>query len=214
MSSAPDDDATPLDGPGFLAANRANRERIRAEEAEKQAADPTPSPDSADGAAPTARRPLVIALAAAVAVLAVVASVLGYLVATSSADDLDRDGAVEAATSHAVQMFTYQTGKYDDLDRRIREISTSEFADEYIESSQLARKANDEAQGSSRGAVAAAGVVSISPTEAVVLVALDMTVTSPQAAALGQGPTPSQSRVELTLVRDGDRWLVSGLDVV
>lgn len=208
-----DDAKTPLDGDDFLAANRANRERIRAEAAAKSVDSSTA--DAGPTGPAELRGWLLPASAAVIVVLVVAVGVLGYLLATADdADALDRDGALRDAKSYAAEMFTYQTGRYDDLDRRIRAISTPAFADEYITSSQLARKANDEAKASSKGAATSAGIVSISDTEAVVLVALDMTVTSPEATALGQGNGPSQSRVEMTLTRDSDRWVVSDLDVV
>ncbi|MEJ9079633.1 hypothetical protein WKY82_14530 [Gordonia malaquae] len=217
MPSSSDDSPTPLDGDDFLAVNRANRERIRAEEAEKasETVDIAKSSDTAEPSTSGGRNVVVVALGAAVAVLAVAAIVLGVLLAASSGDDggTDEEGALRDAKTYASEMFTYGFGKYDDLDRRIRAISTPEFADEYIKSSQLARKANDEAKASSKGSATSAGIVSIEPDRAVVLVALDMAVTSPDAPVLGQGD-PSQSRVELTLVKADGRWLVSGLDVV
>ncbi|QRY60968.1 hypothetical protein JVX90_10920 [Gordonia sp. PDNC005] len=217
MSSSSDDTPTPLDGDDFLAVNRANRERIRVEEAGKadDAVDLTKSGDTAELSGSGRRNVVVVALGATVAVLVVAVIVLGVLLAGKSGNDggTDEQGALRDAKTYASEMFTYQSGKYDDLDRRIRAISAPEFADEYIKSSQLARKANDEAKASSKGSATSAGIVSIDPDQAVVLVALDMAVTSPDAPVLGQGD-PSQSRVELTLVKTDGRWLVSGLDVV
>ncbi|MBB4137003.1 hypothetical protein [Gordonia humi] len=228
MATTPGDEPTSLDGDDFLAANRARREQIRAGEAAKNVEEATnldeePAGDDSD-ATGTGRvgdrgagRTLVGVLAALVVVLAVTTAVFGYLAFSGTDDDsgdLDRAGALRDAKEYAAQMLTYDTGKYDDLDRRIREISTPAFADRYITSSQEARKGNDAVQASSKGSAETAGIVSITPNEAVVLVALDNTVTSPQAPALGTGDGPYPSRVKLTLTREGGRWLVSDLDVI
>lgn len=229
MSSTSGDDPTSHDGDDFLAANRAERAKIRAE-ADRKSEKKTPKPDEsgehgtdepqtgAPAAIGSARSgALVPSLIAAVVVLAVAAAVFAYLAFGSSsddADDLDGAGAVRDAKSYAAQMLTYETGKYDDLDRRIRAISTPEFADTYIKSSQQARAANDAAHASSKGSAETAGIVSTDDGEAVVLVALDNTVTSPQAPALGEGSGAYESRVKITLTQDDGKWLVSDFEVV
>ncbi|MCF8611354.1 hypothetical protein L5G28_14485 [Gordonia sp. HY285] len=221
MSSTSGGDPTSRGGGDFLAANRAKREQIRAEEAAKaERADETgPGEQTAEPRSdgPSTSKALVASLTAAVVVLAVTAGVFAYLAFGSSSDDsgdLDRAGALRDAKSHAAQMLTYEAGKYDDLDRRIREIATPEFADTYIKSSQQARTANDAAQASSKGSAENAGIMSIDDSEAVVLVALDNTVTSPQAPALGAGSGAYESRVKVTLTRDDGTWLVSDFEVV
>ena len=47
-----------------------------------------------------------------------------------------------------------------------------------------------------------------------VLVALDQKVTSPQVPAVGDQGLDYSSRVLITLIRDGDRWVVDDLDTV
>ncbi|MGO3325405.1 hypothetical protein [Gordonia sp. (in: high G+C Gram-positive bacteria)] len=222
MSSTTGDDPTAPDDDDFLAANRAERAKIRAEESRKseKKESSVPGDSGAEGAVVLGMHrtgALVPSLIATVVVLAVAAAVLAYLAFGSSSDDsddLDRAGALRDAKSYAAQMLTYETGKYDDLDRRIRAISTPEFADTYIKSSQQARAANDAAHASSKGSAQTAGIVSIGADEAVVLVALDNTVTSPQAPALGEGNGAYESRVKLTLSQDDGKWLVSDFEVV
>ncbi|WP_420039445.1 hypothetical protein [Gordonia sp. MP11Mi] len=226
MSSTSGGDPTSLDGDEFLAANRAKREQIRMEEAGNPQADESQTDESQTDESPAAEsqtdepRPsktLVVSLIAAVAVLAVAAGVFAYLAfgtGSDDGDDLDQAGALRDAKSYAAQMLTYEAGKYDDLDRRIRGIATPEFADTYVKSSQQARAANDAAQASSKGSAENAGIMSINDREAVVLVALDNTVTSPQAPALGTGSGAYESRVKVTLARDDGKWLVSDFEVV
>ena len=230
------EEVTPLDGDDFLTANRRNRERIRAEQAaagrggadgaEPTAADADASDEEGSAVGETGERagagstlgganrlPTVLA-----AVLAVAVVVLAVLLARSGGDDEPTSGdtgaILDTAKSSAAQVLTYRSGAYDDLDRRIRQISTPEFADRYVTSSQAARKANDEAQASSTATAALAGIVSSGTDEAVVLVALDQRVTTPQAPSAGENGIEYQSRLKLTLVRDGDRWLVSDLETI
>ncbi len=231
-SSRPPTPVTPLDDE-FLAENRRNRERIREEErqrarrhgygedreideagAEEQAAEP--GAPSAAGGSPHSRK-LVRALFVGVVALAVAVAILGYLLADSGSDEnegVDRDGAIRDAKAYSVDILTYQAGRYDDLDRRIRAISTPEFADRYVKSSQEARKANDAAQASSTASADVAGIVSITGDEAVVLVALDQEVTTPQAPAMGPGSGAYQSRIQVTLIRDDGMWRLSELEPV
>ena len=261
MPTSPDadadrsDDPTPLDGDDFLAANRRNRERIRAEAAAKAASargagdrDVDPDGGDADGTDADGSDAdgvdevgvdgdqadldhadsdgtegdgrggrLTTILGAATAILAVAVVVLAVLLARASGDSSTGGAGSEAdairdAKAHAAQILTYKAGDYAELDRRIREISTPEFADRYVTSSQEARKANDEAQASSTAKAETAGVVSRTGDEVVVLVALDQKVTTPQAP--GAGDIDYQSRIKLTMVRDGDRWIVSDLSTV
>lgn len=224
MPSTSGDDPTSLDGGDFLAANRAKREQIRTDEAQKAAKSSAEGGDAAEERPDTTdvgrARPkgLVLALTAAVVVLAVTTAVFAYLAFASGddprSDEVDRAGALRDAKSYAAQMLTYEPGKYDELDERIRAISTPEFADSYIKSSQQAREANDAAQASSKGSAENAGIMSIDGETAVVLVALDNTVTSPSAPALGTGNGAYASRVKVTLTRDDGKWLVSDFEVV
>jgi len=162
---------------------------------------------------------LVPALAALAVVLAVIVGVLGYLYATVDDDGLGPDSglgeqALTTAKTYAVDIVSYRSGDYAELDQRIRSISTKDFADRYIKSSQDARTGNDEANATSVGTAVDAGLKSISENRAVVLVALDQKVTSPQVPAVGDQGLDYSSRVLITLIRDGDRWVVDDLDTV
>lgn len=217
----------------LLAENRARRAEIRADEEAKAArkadgddgesvseaveataeeADlPVRRADSATGS-----RRLIIGLGAAVAVLVIAVAVLGYFLATADSDaesGVDRR-AVNDAKSYATTVLTYSSGNYADLDKRIREISTPEFADRYIKSSQEARQGNDEAQAKGTAEAKEAGLVSITDSKAVVLVAVNQNVKSPLVPSAGPDGMDYQSRVVITLTRDGDAWKLSDLSVV
>jgi Mce-associated membrane protein len=151
----------------------------------------------------------------------VTAGVFAYLYreADQRADDADainqlRPGAVEVAGNYAATLMTYDSADFAELDSRITDISTPAFAKDFIEGSRQAREGSVGAQAVATATVRAAGIESISSTEAVVLVALDQTVTSPQTNADLPEGIPYQSRVEVTLEWTGDGWKLSGLSVI
>ncbi|WP_440713874.1 hypothetical protein [Gordonia sp. FQ] len=220
----------------LLADNRKTREELRARETAKDATDDESDGESGDeqpaaGPVDPARVPgrvpnrpagrpkkLVGVLVALVVALAVACGVLGYLYATADQggegiDSAAAKSALADAKKYAAEVVTYSPGNYSDLDRRIREISTKEFADRYVESSQDARRGNDEAKASSVGTAVNAGLTSLTSDQAVVLVALDQKVTSPEVQS-GKDGIPYQTRVLLTLKRDGDRWLIADLETI
>ncbi|WP_448221404.1 hypothetical protein [Gordonia iterans] len=221
---------TPEEREALLAENRRVREEARARDVAKFGDEDDDDHD--DGSAPDPGRipgkvaakkrrkrkagPLVIALATLAAVLAVATGVLGYLYASASRDALGPDSdlgqsALADAKKYAALIVTYEPDDYAALDREIRAVSTPDFAERYIKASQEARRGNDEAKASSVGTARAAGLESLSRSQAVVLVALDQVVTSPDLPSAGDEGLEYQTRVQITLARDGDRWLVSEL---
>lgn len=234
------DESVASDRAALLADNRERRAKIRADEQAKAersgggettdggaAGRDTAGADSGSAEEPDGKEELgvmpvrpsgriIAVLGALVAVLAVAVAILGYLYATSgSAENADaRAKAIDDAKTYATSVLTYSAGDYADLDKRIREISTPEFADRYITSSQKAREGNDEAQATGSAEAKEAGLVSMSDTTAVVLVAIDQTVKTPLVPAVGPDGMDYQSRVKITLMRDGDDWKMSDLSVV
>lgn len=232
---------TPAEREELLANNRRTREELRAAEAKKagdadeeaggeEAADGESDggesdgepvdPSRVPGKIVTERsggrsRKLVAGLTVLIVALAVTVGVLAYLLSSGdrgvALDSGAGEQALADAKNYAAQVVTYGPGDYSDLDRRIREFSTSDFADRYIKASQDARRGTDEAKASSVGTAIAAGVESITDDEAVVLVALDQKVTSPELPAAGDEGLEYQTRVRVTLQRDGDRWVLSEL---
>lgn len=164
---------------------------------------------------------LLSGLGIAVIVLAALAGFYGYRY-YDARDQLAQAGpssqfgkqAMDTARDYAAAIGTYDPDNYADLDRRIRGISTPSFADSYIASSQDARKGNANAKGTSKAVSKYAGLESLSATKAVVLVTLDQTVKVPDLSATEPDGIAYQSRVKITLKRDGDRWLISDLETV
>ncbi|WAC55964.1 hypothetical protein [Gordonia sp. SL306] len=157
---------------------------------------------------------LVVVLAATTAYFAYAAHQADRRADASGPSEVVRQDAMDSARRYAAAVATYDPANYGDLDRRIHDIATAEFAKSYITSSQDARRGNAAARGTSRAASKEAGLQSISHGKAVVLVTLDQTVTSPQVSAEVPEGIPYQSRVKVTLERRDGRWLLSDLDTV
>lgn len=183
----------------------------------------TDTPEAATGAvaASPGRSWITPVLALLLVVALVAAGVFAYLYqqADARANDADqinelRPGAVEIAGKYATELMTYDSANFAELDERITDISTPAFAKDFIEGSRQAREGSVNAQAVASASVKDAGIQSISSTEAVVLVALDQTITSPQTNGELPGGIPYQSRVKVTLARDGDGWKLSDLNVI
>ena len=205
----------------LLAENRRNREAARTEAQEKAAkkrlADRLPG--RVDDEEQQRRGPSLTALLAVLAAILAVTTIVFGVLAFRGGDSLGPESgigeqAVTDAKKYAVDIVTYDAGDYAALDKRIRDFSTPAFAKRYIDSSQEARRGNDEAKASSTAKAVAAGLQSISETQAVVLVALDQKVTSPDLPVAGEDGIDYRTRVLISLQRDGDRWLVSDLEMV
>ncbi|HNP56639.1 MAG TPA: hypothetical protein PK331_05210 [Gordonia sp. (in: high G+C Gram-positive bacteria)] len=224
------DDQSPHSGEDFLDANRKNRAKAR-DAAEREAARKTAR---TPGKVETPRRSVAGALAdrwgatRTVAVLLALCAALALgsvglaawavhssqVAAQTDPQSAHGRDAMTTARTYVASVMTYDVKDYADLDRRIREISTTDFAEKFIESSAQARKANTAAGASSKATAPTAGFISLTKDRAQVLVALDQTITAPEIAAELPDGHLYQSRVQVTLVRDDDRWLLDDLQVV
>lgn len=139
-----------------------------------------------------------------IAVLLVAAGVLGYLLWQDHRQDELRRTAAEDASRLVVQLATYDHTDVDaNLDAVVAE-ATPGFADRYREVSEGLRDLLASGEGTSNGTVSHAAVESVDGDIAVVLVFLDQEVTN---VTVPDGRVDS-SRMVVTVVRDGDRWLL------
>ncbi|MXP21015.1 hypothetical protein GIY30_06555 [Gordonia sp. HNM0687] len=226
------EELTSLDGEEFLAVNRSTRDRLRAEadgkkrrrrgrrRGEGDATDRVPGRVAATGSRRGVRAAAIV-LAALSVILA--ATTVSFAFAWMQAEDraeaagpseATRSEIMRVARDYAATVATYDPARYDDLDRRIQEISTPEFAKTYITSSRDARRGNAAVEGTSQAVSNDAGVVSLSDGKAVVLVTLDQTVTSPQVNSQVPEGIQYQSRVKVTLEQRDGRWLLAEIDTV
>ena len=242
--AAAGNDPSPFDSAEFLEANRRNRDKMRAaaqarrakEEARARrrsgrwwrrsaAAAPGTAVESKSADAELERvgdgRWTVRVLSVLLVVALAAAGVFVYLYrdADSRADSADqvnqlRPGAVQLAGEYATTLLAYDSADFAALDERITEISTPAFARDFIEGSRQAREGSANAQAVAKAEVVSAGVISVSSTEAVVLLAIDQTVTAPGTAEQFPDGVPYQSRVEVTLQWMPDGWKLADFKVI
>ncbi|AVZ40866.1 MULTISPECIES: hypothetical protein [unclassified Dietzia] len=150
-------------------------------------------------------------IVSALVVVALVAACawLGYLVWSDHREDELRRSAAEDATRLVVQLASYD---HADVDANIEAVvaeSTPEFADRYREVSEGLRELLANGQGTSTGTVTHAGVQSVDTERAVVLVFLDQEITN---VTVPEGRVDA-SRMVVTLVRGGNRWLLDSAEL-
>lgn len=174
-------------------------------------AGPTP-PAPADTPGPVGRGPRPVLLVAAVAlVLALAASVaLGWELSRRAALDTAQAEALATARAYAVTVTSYD---HRDLDRNFADVldgATGEFKDQYAGASAALGQLINEARATAAGTVVDAGVRAADVDQVEVLLFVDQTVSN----ALTATPRVDRSRVLMTMTRQGDRWLVSRLELV
>ena len=146
---------------------------------------------------------------AAVACLVLIALTVPRL---SAADDREqrRTEVLQAARQQAVNFTTLD---YQALDRdlgRVLDGATGDFRSQFEAGTNDLAELVTANQAVSKGEVLEAGIVSDDDDSARVLVVADSTVTN----AASEQPQKRHYRLQMDLVRDGDRWLVSDLQFV
>jgi Mce-associated membrane protein len=163
----------------------------------------------------TPRQQIRLAVVASAAVLAVCAAALAAVVAVRvshrHALDHARENASAAATSGVATVLSYDYRHLAGDFRHAETLLTARFRKQYdkttaagVEPLAQKYKARSSAQ------VTATGTITTAVDRAVVLVFVDQTVTNSQLAA----PRLDRSRIDVTLVRQGDRWLIDGLSPI
>lgn len=158
------------------------------------------------------RRHLLAVLAALLLVALVVALVLTTLSLRSErALDDARSSALQAGKESAVALSSYDYRTLDKDFGAVTDRSTPSFRDSFNQTSASLRKVLEQYSATATSTVVAAGVTSATEERAVVLVFLDQKATNTNQTT---GPTTDQSRIEVTLARSGDRWLVDGVKLL
>ncbi|MEI8408464.1 MULTISPECIES: hypothetical protein [unclassified Kribbella] len=158
------------------------------------------------------RGPLILAWA--LSVLLVVALAGGTLsaIALHRQDEskAQRDGAMKAGRQSALDFTTYDYKSWEDYSKRVLADSTGQFKDEFQSAFNASKAAAQSNQGTSKGDVKEAAVVSSDKDSAQVLVIVDAVV---QNTAEPNGQL-RHYRIKLDLVRENDRWLTADLQFV
>lgn len=122
----------------------------------------------------------------------------------------DRLAALDRARYVAVTLTTVTP---DTVERQVTTLlanATGEFRMQFDAASPMFGKVVSDGKVVSKSTVAQAGVVSLSPDEATVLVALNSTVRNAQSKA----DEPRDYRLQVELEKEGDQWLVSNMHFV
>lgn len=154
---------------------------------------------------------VLLALLALIAVAALVLVAVSVPQLSTAADRDDRRVAVLAAARQQAVNFT--TLDYRALDRdldRVLSGSTGEFRKQFEAGTKDLTELVTKNRAVSEGEVLEAGIVTSDDDSARVLVVADSTVTN----AGTEKPDKRHYRIQMDLVREGNRWLVSDLEFV
>ncbi|UXA15632.1 hypothetical protein KXD97_30940 [Mycobacterium sp. SMC-8] len=118
--------------------------------------------------------------------------------------------SVQAARDSTIALLSYKPDTVEQQLGAARELLTGEFRDAYTSlTKDVVIPGAKEKQISAVASVPAAASVSATPSEAVVLLFVNQTV-----SVGADAPTDTASSVRVTLEKDGDRWLISKFDPV
>lgn len=165
------------------------------------------------------RRPNLLGLlGAAVAIVVVAALALSILEWTGARSRYDSQNSLRSSALHAASTFGVYLSSYDysnlngptapwtEVDRN----STPSFRKDFdATKANLTTLVNDY-KATAKGKVIAAGISSVSSTQAVALLFIDQTVTN---TAQKPGTSTQPLRVQLVMVRQHGRWLINKLQV-
>jgi Mce-associated membrane protein len=163
----------------------------------------------------TQRQQVRVAVVTAVAGLAVLAAALAAVAAAKvshrHALDRARENALAAATSSAATVLSYDYRHLATDFKKAENLLTPRFRKHYDETTAKAvEPLAAKYKAISSADITAAGTVSVGVDRVVVLVFVQQTATNSQLSA----PRLDRSRVNVTMVRDGDRWLIDGMSPI
>ena len=121
-----------------------------------------------------------------------------------------RTSALAAAKSYAVDLASYNYQHLDQDFGKVLAESTPTFKQNFTQSSDALKTALNRYDASAWANVVAAGLVSATTSRAVVLVFLNQTVDN----TLQKSKPTTESRVEITLLRSGGRWLIDQVSLL
>lgn len=128
-----------------------------------------------------------------------------------NAVDTARTSALSSAKVYAVALASYD---YKNLDQDFGAVladSTPTFRQSFSQSSNALKSVLIKYDATAKATVVAAGIVSASTGRAVALVFLNQTVTN----TTQKGPaTTDQSRLEITLLHSGSKWLINNVTLL
>ncbi|MGW6694998.1 mce associated protein mas1a [Rhodococcus sp. NPDC054953] len=154
------------------------------------------------------RRPGVAVAALLVAALLAVATTLLIQVLRDRNLDVLRTEAIDTARDYSVALSSFDFENLDANRDAITAQSTQAFADKYADMVDALRQIVTDGKGKATATAAHVGVESLDADRAVVLVFVDQHATN----VVAPDGNTQQYRMVVTLVRDGDRWIVDNVD--
>ena len=156
-----------------------------------------------------------MAVVATVAVLAVLAAALAAVAAERASHghalDRARENAVAAATSGAATVLSYDYRHLGADFKKAQAVATTKFRKQYDKTTAaVVKPLAPKYKVITSAQITAAGTVSVDVDRVVVLVFASQTVTNTQLSA----PRLDRSRINVTMVRDGDRWLIDQMSPI
>jgi Mce-associated membrane protein len=180
--------------------------------AEETAAEDSPAEEATAAPSRRLRVPGAPVLALAVATVALLAggTVLGLALRDHDRTERHRAEAVQVARQQVLNLTTLDHRRIDDQLDQLLGDSTGDFRTQFKAMFATFADTVRKGQVSATGVVAEAGVVRIDESSARVVVASSAQVTNTEATT----PETRQYRMAVDLRREGDRWLVSGMEFV
>jgi Mce-associated membrane protein len=201
---APEEEAPEEDTADELAGRRRSRRLRRADRA-ADGADADDDGDDRRRSAPSL--PLVPALLALLALLLGAVAFLWFTRPVPSSVSTDYAAVLAQARSQVVDMTSFDYLTLDDDIEQIRRVTTGDLQQESVDRLDSQRQALTDGQVIANTEVIAAGVTQADADDATVMLVLQLT----QESAAAEQPEVSKYRVEVTLVKEDGRWLLSGL---
>jgi Mce-associated membrane protein len=121
-----------------------------------------------------------------------------------------RTSALAAAKIYAVDLASYNYKHLNQDFGKVLAESTPTFKESFSQSSEALKATLSRYDASARAHVVAAGLVSVTTSRAVALVFLNQTVDN----SIQKNKPTTESRVEVTLLRSGGRWLIDQVSLL
>ncbi|MFD4182941.1 mce associated protein mas1a [Rhodococcus sp. NPDC058514] len=170
--------------------------------------DALPQAQSPRSTARSLRRPrMLVALLLVFALLATTAALTVQVLRARHLDDL-RAEAVDTARDYSVAMSSFDFQSLDENRDKIIEMSTPSFADKYNEMVDALAQIVTEGKGQATATADHVAVEHIDDSSAVALVFVDQQATN----VVSPDGNSQKYRMVVSLVREGDRWVVDNVD--
>jgi len=146
-----------------------------------------------------------------------VVTLAGALVVTTvqlrhrNAVDSARTSALAAAKTYAVELASYDYRHLDQDFGQVLAHSTPTFRQSFTQSSNALKSVLTKYNATSKATVVAAGIVSASTSRVVALLFLNQSVSN---STQKGGPTSDQSRIEITMLHVGGKWLINAVSLL